>query len=351
MALHYISLHCIALHYISLLFIAMHCIALHCLALHCITLHSIALHCIPLHCIAVHCIALHCIALHYIALHCIALQYIAWHYIALHFIALHYIALQCSTLHCTTLHCIALHYIAFHYIALHCSTLHCITLHCIALHCIAVQCIELQAFIYSFFRSIYDFFRVHFVFHVGVSGSNSFGFLSVSQFHLRCLNFHLRYEQERIKTKKVGFQFHVGILLIFTSLKGFISSFFCVSVGFHVGFHLGILSDFLSRLISSVMWISYQKILSRFSNIHVGFLRVSLEFHFRFRSWGVKKTRGKSNKQGGGSKKTTPSYTFIKYHAPVRRNHAPVRRNISCIIIGPKILCIYIYISNYHTVT
>ena len=55
------------------------------------------------------------------------------------------------------------------------------------------------------------------------------------------------------KTKKVGFQFHVGILWRFTSLKGFISSFFCVSVGFHVGFHLGILSDFLSGLISSVM--------------------------------------------------------------------------------------------------
>ena len=39
----------------------------------------------------------------------------------------------------------------------------------------------------------------------------------------------------------------------FTSLKGFISSFFWVSVGFHVGFHVGILSDFLSSLISSVM--------------------------------------------------------------------------------------------------
>ena len=184
------------------------------------------------------------------------------------------------------------------------------------------------------------------MFHVGVSGSNSFGFLSVSPTVFK-LSFKI--QTGKNKTKKVGFQFHVGILWRFTSLKGFISSFFCVSVGFHVGFHLGILSDFLSRLISSVMWISYQKILSRFSNIHVGFLRVSLEFHFRFRSWGVKKTRGRSNKQGGGSKKTTPSYTSIKYHAPVRRNHAPVRRNISCIIIGPKILCIYI--SNYYTVT
>jgi hypothetical protein len=100
------------------------------------------------------------------------------------------------------------------------------------------------------FRSIYDFFRVHFVFHVGVSGSNSFGFLSVSPTVFK-LSFKI--QTGKNKTKKVGFQFHVGILWRFTSLKGFISSFFCVSVGFHVGFHLGILSDFLSGLISSVM--------------------------------------------------------------------------------------------------
>ena len=204
-----------------------------------------------MHCIALHC--LQCIALHYIALHCITLHYIAlqyWHYIAMHYIAF--------ALHCTTLHC----------------HLHCIALPCIALQCIAFHCIELQAFIYGFFRSIYDFFRVHFVFHVGVSGSNSFGFLSVSPTVFK-LSFKM--QTGKNKTKKVGFQFHVGILWRFTSLKGFISSFFWVSVGFHVGFHLGILSDFLSGLISSVMWISYQKILSRFSNIHVGFLRVSLE--------------------------------------------------------------------------
>jgi hypothetical protein len=88
------------------------------------------------------------------------------------------------------------------------------------------------------------------VFHVGVSGSNSFGFLSVSPTVFK-LSFKI--QTGKNKTKKVGFQFHVGILWRFTSLKGFISSFFCVSVGFHVGFHLGILSDFLSRSISSVM--------------------------------------------------------------------------------------------------
>ena len=82
--------------------------------------------------------------------------------------------------------------------------------------------------------------------HVGVSGSNSFGFLSVSPTVFK-LSFKI--QTGKNKTKKVGFQFHVGILWRFTSLKGVISSFFCVSVGFH----LGILSDFLSGLISSVM--------------------------------------------------------------------------------------------------
>ena len=55
------------------------------------------------------------------------------------------------------------------------------------------------------------------------------------------------------------------------------------------------------------------------------------------------KNTGEVKKQGGGSKKTRAPYTFIKYHAPVRRNHAPVQRNTSCIIIGPKISYIYIY--------
>ena len=55
------------------------------------------------------------------------------------------------------------------------------------------------------------------------------------------------------------------------------------------------------------------------------------------------KNTGEVKKQGGGIKKTRAPYTFIKYHAPVRRNHAPVQRNTSCIIIGPKISYIYIY--------
>ena len=114
------------------------------------------------------------------ALHCITWHCITFHCIALHYISLLFIAMHCIALHCLALHCITLHSIALHCIPLHCIAVHCIALPCIALQCIAFHCIELQAFIYGFFRSIYDFFRVHFVFHVGVSGSNSFGFLSVS---------------------------------------------------------------------------------------------------------------------------------------------------------------------------
>ena len=133
-----------------------------------------------------HHIASHCIAWHYIALHCITLPYIASHCIALHYIALHFIALHYIALHNIALHCIALHFIA-----LHCNALHCITLHCMAL-----------------------VFKISFRIQTGEN-----------------------------KTKELGF--HVGILWRFTSLKGFMSNFFWVSVGFHVGFDLGILSGFI----------------------------------------------------------------------------------------------------------
>ena len=129
------------------------------------------------------------------------LQRIALHGITLHFIALHYIALRCITLHCIALHFIALHCNALRNIALHCITFHCVTLQCIALHCITLHCMALV-------------FKISFRIQTGEN-----------------------------KTKELGF--HVGILWRFTSLKGFISNFFWVSVGFHVGFDLGILSGFI----------------------------------------------------------------------------------------------------------
>ena len=70
--------------------------------------------------------------------------------------------------------------------------------------------------------------------------SNSLGFLSVSP---RVFKISFRIQTGKNKTKELGF--HVGIPWRFTSLKGFISGFFWVSVGFHVGLDLGILSDFI----------------------------------------------------------------------------------------------------------
>ena len=74
----------------------------------------------------------------------------------------------------------------------------------------------------------------------GFLSSNSLGFLWVSP---RVFKISFRIQTRENKTKELGF--HVGILWRFTSLKGFMSGFFWVSVGFHVGFDLGILSDFI----------------------------------------------------------------------------------------------------------
>ena len=62
-------------------------------------------------------------------------------------------------------------------------------------------------------------------------------------FHLGVFKISFRIQTRENKTKELGF--HVGILWRFTSLKGFMSGFFWVSVGFHVGFDLGILSGFI----------------------------------------------------------------------------------------------------------
>jgi hypothetical protein len=70
--------------------------------------------------------------------------------------------------------------------------------------------------------------------------SNSLRFLWVSP---RVFKISFRIQTEENKTKEL--RFHVEILWRYTSLKDFISSFFWVSVGFHVGFDLGILSGFI----------------------------------------------------------------------------------------------------------
>ena len=115
-----------------------------------------------------------------------------------------------------------------------------------------------------FFRSIYGFFRVHLVFHVGFLSRNSLGFLWVSP---RVFKDSFRIQTGENKTNELWF--HVGILwdslgfrvsLRFTSLKGFISGFFRASVGFHVGFDLGFCVGFLIRKFcqgfQTFMWVS-----------------------------------------------------------------------------------------------
>ena len=81
--------------------------------------------------------------------------------------------------------------------------------------------------------------------------------------------------------------FHLGFRdsLGFAFLKGFISGFFRAPLGFHVGFDLGLLCRVSFRVQLSGFCscrVSYQEILSRFSNVHVGFFKVSLGFHSGF---------------------------------------------------------------------
>ena len=87
-----------------------------------------------------------------------------------------------------------------------------------------------QAFIYGLFRSIYGFFRVHLVFHVGGSQQEILqGFFG---FHLGPLRFHVGHKQERIKQNNQGF------MQEFFRVSRFFKIY--ISLDFHFGFLQGV---------------------------------------------------------------------------------------------------------------
>ena len=171
----------------------------------------------------------------------------------------------------------------------------------------------------------------------GFLSSNSLGFFGVSP---RVFKISFRIQTRENKTKELGF--HVGILWRFTSLRGFMSGFFWVSVGFHVGFDLGILSGFIQGLIQSFVQDFLSENLVKVFKHSCGFLESFFRVSFRisFTRWGIKKNKGPLYFDKISCTCAAQPCTCAAQHQ-LYNNRA---KNIVYIYT-------YIYLSNYYTVT